>query len=457
MGKNKMDRRDFIRRTAGAAGATLTARSIVLEPGAQACTSWDVLAASGRAVAPSDTMRFGAIGVGMQGSGLLRTSIELPGVECVAACDLYDGRRELAQEIVEKPIPTTRRYQELLDNKEIDCIIAAVPDHWHKQIVVDCCHAGKDVYCEKPMTHTVAEGFEMIAAAERNRRIVQIGSQRVSSVVYAKAKELYEQGAIGEVCLVEAVMGRNDPCGAWQYTVPPDLAPETVDWETWLGTAPKRPFDPFRFTRWRCWQDYGEGIPGDLFVHLLTGIHYVLSITAPPERAASAGGLFRWKDGRDVPDVLTTLYEYPGFRATVRVSLNTETPEITRFLGKRGLMEIHDDSVTVGPQDGLDHGPCAPGWPKKIKSEYVEQWHKENDPKPASQPVVESKTYQAPPAYNDDREHLWKFFESVRTRRPPVEDAAFGNNTAIACHMANYSYFKKTIAVWDAQGKKIKG
>ncbi len=446
MPRQRISRREFIRTTAG---ATFAARSVLLEP--------RTLVGSPAPAAPSDTLRFGIIGVGMQGSGLLETAIKLAGVECAAACDLYDGRQELAKEIVEKPIPTTRRYHELLDNKEIDCIIAAVPDHWHKQIVVDCCNAGKDVYCEKPMTHAVSEGFEMIAAEQKNNRVVQIGSQRRSSVVYAKAKELYEQGAIGDVCLVESVMGRNEPCGAWQYAVPTNLSPETVDWETWLGTAPKRPFDPLRWTRWRCFQDYGEGIPGDLFVHLLTGIHYIAGITAPPQRALSTGGLFRWKDGRDVPDVLTTLYDYPNFRATLRVTLNTDTPEVTRFMGTRGDIEIHDDTLTLSPQDGLDHGPCDPGWPKKISTDYAEQWREEHELKPGTATTLESTNFYAPPRYDEDREHLWNFFESVRTRRPSVEDATFGNNTAIACHMANYSYFRKTVAVWDAAGKKIRG
>ena len=452
MDKKGISRRSFMQKTTTAA---LAGRSTLLEPGTAGRVSWGLLGASPRAVAPSDTVRLGIIGVGMQGSGLLRTSIRLPGVECVAACDLYDGRQELAKQIVEKPVSTTRRYKELLDNKDIDCLIAAVPDHWHKQIVVDACNAGKDIYCEKPMTHKVGEGFEMIAAEQKNNRIVQIGSQRRSSIVYLKAKELLEQGAIGELCLVEAGMGRNDPCGAWEYTVPPDLSLQTVDWETWLGSAPPCPFEPLRWTRWRCFQDYGEGIPGDLFVHLLTGIHTIAGVNAPPERALSTGGLFRWKDGRDVPDVMTTLYEYPKFRAVLRVTLNTETPEYTRFLGTGGLMEIHDDTVTVYAQDGLDHSPCTPAWPKQTRADYAEKWHVEHDAKPGTQSILASKSFYAPPGYDLDREHLGNFFNSVRTRKPSVEDATFGNNAAIACHMANYSYFQKTVAVWDAGAKKI--
>ncbi|PYV32521.1 MAG: gfo/Idh/MocA family oxidoreductase [Acidobacteria bacterium] len=455
MRRTRITRRDFMTTTAGAALA-VPLGGLMLDPDAYGKSAYSLSAASPRPVPPSDTVRFGIIGVGMQGSGLMATSIKLPGVECVAACDLYDGRIELAKEIAEKTIFTTKRYKELLERNDVDCIIAAVPDHWHRQIVVDCTNAGKDVYCEKPMTHHVPEGFDMIEAAATNNRIVQIGSQRRSSVVYRKAKELYEQGAVGEVCLVEAVMGRNDPCGAWVYTIPPDLSPETVDWENWLGSAPKRPFDPKRWTRWRCFQDYGEGIPGDLFVHLLTGIHTIADITAPPARASSAGGLFRWKDGRDVPDCISTIYDYPKFHAMLRVTLNTDAQESTTFYGTGGQMEVHDDRVTVWAQDGMDHGPCTPGWPKKLRADFAEPWHADHDPKPGSQQIVPSQSFYTPPGYNDDREHLWNYFNSVRTRQPSVEDATFGNHTAIACHMANYSYEHKAIAVWNAAAKEIK-
>jgi len=446
MKSQPISRRGFMQAAACGAGAALAARSSLM-----------LSYASPGPVPAGDTVRMGIIGVGMQGSGLLRSSIQLPGVECVSACDLYDGRRDLAKEIVGKDIHTTRHYKELLDNKGIDCIIAAVPDHWHRQIVVDSCSAGKDIYCEKPMSHTVADGFAMIAAEQKYNRIVQIGSQRRSSIVFAKAKELCERGMIGDVCLVEAFIGRNDPCGAWQYAVPPDLSPETLDWETWLGTAPKKPFNALHYTRWRCWQDYGEGIPGDLYVHLLTGIHDITGITAPPRRAFSLGGLFRWKDGRDVPDALTTVYEYPQFNATIRVTLNTETEQVTRIMGTLGMLEIRGNELTMIPQEGVDYKPCAPGWPKKTKDEFAMQWHGEHDPKPATSAPVESTRYYPPPDYDDDREHLWNFFESVRTRKPSVEDATFGNNTAIACHMANYSYFKKTTATWDDVGRIIKG
>jgi len=157
MNKALFTRRGLLQATAGAVGASFVAGSIFLDP--------EPSFAASQSVAPSDRVRFGIVGVGQEGSYLLPIAIQLPGVECVAAADLYDGRHELAKEIMGKPIRTTRRYQELLDAKDIDAIIVAVPDHWHKQVVVDALAAGKDVYCEKPMSHSPADGLAMVAAA----------------------------------------------------------------------------------------------------------------------------------------------------------------------------------------------------------------------------------------------------------------------------------------------------
>src|SRR5258708_14577144 len=164
MKKNRLSRREFLKTTAGAAGARIAAKAHLLNSQA--------LFASIPPMAASDRVRFGIVGVGMEGSNLLTTAIQLTGVERAAACDLYDGRHELAREIVGKPIPTTRRYKDLLDNKEIDAIIVAVPDHWHKQVVVDAVAAGKDVYCEKPFSHTPTDGLALVAAAKKSDRIV---------------------------------------------------------------------------------------------------------------------------------------------------------------------------------------------------------------------------------------------------------------------------------------------
>jgi predicted dehydrogenase len=407
--------------------------------------------------AASDRVRFGIVGVGMEGNNLLATAIQLRGVECVAAADLYDGRHQLAKEIVGKPIRTTRRYQELLDAKDIDAVLIAVPDHWHKQVVVDALAAGKDVYCEKPMSHNPGDGLAMVAAAKKTERIVQIGAQRTSSVLCAKARELIEQGAIGDLNLIEATYGRNDPTGAWEYPPPPDLSPQTLDWETWLGTAPKKPFDPLAFARWRCWKEYGTGVAGDLLVHLISGMQFVLGINEVPKRASAFGGIYRWKDGRNMPDVHPVLFEYSGIPVYMRLSLGCESPEVTRFQGSKGAIELREFSVSFAPQAGVDLSPSyyTSSYPAKLHEEYVKQWHAEHDPEPGKEPAPETLTWNGND-YDDLRPHLWKFFEAVRSRKPVVQDAVFGHHAALACHLANESYFRKCPVYWDSSSETIK-
>ncbi len=449
MNKANFSRRAFLRASAGAAGASLVAGSTLLEPAP--------LFAAGQTVAPSDRIRFGIVGVGMEGSGLLTTAVQLPGVECVAAADLYDGRHDLAKEIVGRPIRTTRRYKELLDAKDIDAIIVAVPDHWHKQVVVDAIAAGKDVYCEKPMSHSAADGMAMVAAQKKSDRIVQIGAQRTSSVVSAKAKDLLAQGVIGDLNLVEMTFGRNDPTGAWEYPPPPDLSPANLDWDTWLGTAPKKAFDPYAFARWRCWREYGTGVAGDLMVHLISGMQFVMGINEAPRQASAMGGIYRWKDGRNMPDVHTVLFQYGEIPVYVRLSLGCATPEVTTFMGSKGTLEYRGSSVKFSAQQGVDVSPSyySGSFPAKMRKEYEQAWHAEHDPVPGKETVDQGISYTSDD-YDDLKPHLWNFFQSVRSRKPVVQDAVFGHHAALACHMANESYFRKSRVAWDEATGEIK-
>src|SRR6516164_10366199 len=364
MNSSHVSRRAFLQTTAGVAGASLMAGSRLLDA--------EPIPSAAESSPASDRVRFGIVGVGMEGSGLLQTAIQLRGVECVAAADLYDGRHELAKEIVGKPIRTTRRYKELLDSKDIDAIIVAVPDHWHKQVVVDAVNAGKDVYCEKPMSHNPQDGLDMVAAATGTDRIVQIGAQRTSSVLCAKAREMIAKGAIGDLNLVEATLGRNDPTGAWEYPPPPDLSPQTLDWDTWLGTAPKHDFDPYRFARWRCWKEYGTGVAGDLLVHLVSGMNYMLGWNEAPARATAAGGILRWNDGRNMPDVQAVIYEYGKYPVYLRLNLGCETPEVYRFQGSRGILEVTEFTIAYFPQTGEDSSPSyyTYSYPQEMRAAY---------------------------------------------------------------------------------------
>lgn len=443
-------RRDFISLTASAAGATIAGNAILLDPS----PAW----AMPQTVAPSDRVRFGIIGIGMQGSGLMANSLQLPGIDCAAACDLYDGRHTLAREIANSPtLPTTRRYQDLLNNKDVDCIIAAVPDHWHKQIVVDTLSAGKDVYCEKPMSHSPADGVDMVAAEKKTGRIVQVGSQRVSSALLAKARELVHDGMLGDLMMVEGVLGRNDPNGAWEYPPPPDLSPANLDWDTWQGTVPKVPFNPNIFARWRCWKEYGTGVAGDLLVHLISGTIYALGINEPPKRAMALGGIFRFKDGRNMPDVHATLFEYGTMPVYMRLNLGTESPETVRFYGSHGILEVTEFAVSLSPQSGQDTAPSyySSGFPKEMREKYVKEWHEQHDPVPGQEPMSEATVWHGQD-YDDVKPHLWKFFQAVKTRQPLTEDAVFGNHAALACHMANESYFRGTAVSFDPASKTIK-
>jgi len=448
--QNNFSRREFLGISAAAAGGTLAGKTILLTP--------EPLQTVRRSVAASDRVRFGMIGVGMQGSGLLGTSITLPGVECAAAADLYDGRHVLAREIVRPDLPVTRRYKELLANKDIDCIVAAVPDHWHRQVVIDAVSAGKDIYCEKPMSHTAADGVAMVDAAKKSGRIVQIGSQRVSSLICAKAKEMISQGMLGDLMLVEGWLGRNDPTGAWQYPPPFDLSPQNLDWDTWQGDVPKRPFDPIIFARWRCWKEYGTGVAGDLLVHLISGMMFMLGINEPPRQASAVGGIRHWKDGRNMPDVHASVYYYGELPVYMRLNLATEMPETYRIQGTKGILEVTGSGVSYSPQTGKDSYPSyyTGSFPRAMREEYLRKWHEENDARLAREAMAETTLTFRGPDFDDIRPHLSTFFDAVRSRKPVVEDVVFGHNAALACHMANESYFRKTGVHWDEATKSIK-
>jgi predicted dehydrogenase len=301
----------------------------------------------------------------------------------------------------------------------------------------------------------------MVAAAQKTGRIVQIGSQRVSSVICAKAKEMLAQGIIGTLTLVEGSLGRNDPTGAWEYPPPPDLSPANLDWDTWQGDTPHKPWDadksPKYFARWRCWKEYGTGLAGDLLVHLVSGMNFMLGWNAPPKKAMALGAILRFPDGRDMPDVHATLFDYGSAPVYLRLNLGCETPETYRFQGSKGILEVTEFAINYYPQTGEDSAPSyyTYSYPQKMREAYFAEWHKEHDPIPGKEPVLEGFTYRGD-SWDDEKPHLWKYFQAVKSRQPVTEDAVFGNNAALACHMANESYFRQSAVTWDAASGTIK-
>jgi predicted dehydrogenase len=421
-------------------------------------------AAQDRKISANDKIRFAAIGVGGMGSGDVRSALSVEGTELVAVADCYQGRLERAREAWGKTIDITRDYREILERKDVDAVIVATPDHWHQTIAIEAMNKGKDVYCEKPMIQKIGEGAGLVDAQKRTGRIIQVGSQRVSSVEYAKAQELFRAGAIGELNMVEAWWDRNSAIGAWQYSIPPDASPETISWDMFLGKAPKHPFDPTRMFRWRNYQDYGTGVAGDLFVHLFSGMHFVTGAIGP-ERVFATGGLRYWKDGRDVPDVMLGLYDYPktdkhpAFTLALRVNFVSGAGESSgfRFVGSEGILTI-GRGVTLSkvPRES-EPGYTIETFPASTQEaflkQYREKYPKQKPSADGMRPESEDK-FQAPRGYSDHVDHHRNFFAAVRSRKPVIEDATFGFRAAGPAVLSNVSYFEKRAVKWDASTMK---
>lgn len=438
-----------------AAGAATTAT--LLSPRLHALNA--IAGQAMRPVSANDHIQIALIGAGGQGQGDTQTALKIPGVKLVAVADCYDGRLVHSKEMWGDDIVTTRDYREILARTDVDAVIIGTPDHWHKQASVDAMRAGKDVYCEKPMIHLYSDGPEMIDAARSTGRILQVGSQRVSSIVYVKAKELLAAGAIGKLNMVTARWDRNSSMGAWNYTVPLDASPETCDWPRFLGTAPRIPFSAEQFFQWRKWKAYGSGVAGDLFVHLFSGTHFITG-SHGPTRAMATGGLRFWNDGRDVPDVMLGLFDYAeGFNLSLRVNFvdGGEESEGLIFTGSEGTMEIAGNSVSVNrvpreKEPGLTVYTFADAMQKKMTEQYAKKYpaaHPEGDP-----PVGYEK-FVAPRGYSDSYDHFKNFFASVRSRQPVVEDAVFGYRAAGAALLSNLSIDRGEIVKWDPEAMKL--
>jgi predicted dehydrogenase len=416
----------------------------------------------------NDTIQLALIGAGGQGMDDTKNALKAPGVKLVAAADVYQGRLTRSKELWGNDLFVTRDYREILARADVDAVIVATPDHWHDRISIAAMNAGKDVYCEKPMVQRVEFGGPVVEAQKTTGRIFQVGSQRVSSIVYQKARDLYRQGALGRLNTVEAWWDRNSAIGAWQYSIPPDASPETVDWDAFLGRAPKRPFEPIRLFRWRNYRDYGTGVAGDLFVHLFSGIHFVTG-SLGPSRIFASGGLRFWKDGRDVPDVLMGVFDYPetpnhaAFNLFLRVNFVSGTGEDSgfRFTGDEAMLTIGSNGVTLAkrPRE-TEPGYTIGTFPLAVQEEFLKEYHAKypvERPTAAAMKPAEEEVYSAPRGYSDNYDHFDRFFSSVRSRQPVVEDATFGLRAAGPALLSNVSYFEQRVMEWDAERMRVKG
>lgn len=441
---SRVTRRDFLKASVGT--AALGALAAPATAYGQGSTS------------ANDAIGVGIIGIGIRGEILLRTTQAIAGTRIVEVADAYDGHFDRARELAGASLRTGRDCRAVLDNKDVQAVIIAVPDHSHVQMAIDAMAAGKDVYLEKPMTHQWQEGQKLIDAAKKHGRILQVGSQWESMPANAQAIELIRSGKLGKVTLIDGRIHRNTPTGAWYYPVPPDASPETIDWPRFLGSAPPHPFDAARFFQWRLYWDYSGGLPTDLFVHLITGTHTLMDVKMA-SRVVAFGGIFNYPQ-REVPDQMSAIVEYPTFTLTLSsTATNGHNFPPLLIMGTEGTLEYYGTRMVYHPEPVLENYTYSTNhFPKATREKFAEL----HDLDPALMRPRTTSTMTRPepqaietPGTESTQRHLEKFYDSVRTRTEPVENAEMGHRCATVGHMVNLSYRARREARWNEEAKKV--
>lgn len=327
-------RREFIK-TATAAGAMTNSPAVL---------------AAGRS--PNDTIGVAVLGVGTRGIYLLEQFQDCPKTEIRAISDLYTPNVKRAVETAKnKNLRVEKEWRKAIESKDIDAVVIATPDFWHAKMTVAAAQLGKDVYTEKGLCRTLDEAKQMRKALVENKSVFQLGHHQNSEAPFIKGREIYSSGRLGKVPLVRTYIDRTSSFPEWQfYTAyninqrPADASAQTIDWDRFLGdAAPKRPFDVERFFRWRCWWDYGTGIAGDLMSHQWDGVNCVMGMGIP-EAVMTQGGLYWWKNDREVPDMWHVMFDYPSKDLAVQFNCtfhNRHMGTNTFFLGRDATLEVH--------------------------------------------------------------------------------------------------------------------
>jgi predicted dehydrogenase len=460
--KNNLTRKTFIKK-AGVSAAGLFSAPFFIGSGKQKEFNIPPRHIEKRSYSANDHINVALIGAGDMGQGDAETAREVDGIKIIAACDLYDSRLRRCKERFGDDTFTTKDYRDILSREDVDAVINGTTDHWHEQITSDALKAGKAVYLEKPMVQHIEEGHRLIEVEKETGTPLIVGSQRVSSIIYEKTRDLLQAGEIGELNFVEGYWDRQSAIGAWQYSIPPSASPENVDWETYLKDLPKIPFDAEKFFRWRNYRDFGTGVAGDLFVHLFSGLHLITGSNGP-NRVMSTGGIRYWEDGRDVPDVMLGIYDYaetelhPAFNLALRVNFadGSGGGHKIRLIGSEGELEIAGNSVILRKSKL----PEAPGmsirdFDEKIREEYQE-YYEEKYPEKRAEIIEPSEfVYKAPDGYNDRYDHFVNFFDAIRHGKNIIEDGTFGLRAAGPALASNISHFEKRQVNWDPERMEV--
>ena len=442
---------------------------------------------------PGERIRVGIIGVGFRGEQLMRASkfahpdwldkqkstartssnnTTLQGfydqldlnISYNSVCDVFDGRIERGKEIGGKDTKGYRNYQDLLAADDIDAVIIATPDHWHAQIAIDAANAGKHVYIEKCMTRTAEEAVALRDVVKKNNIVFQLGHQGRQTDSAIKAKELVNKGVLGKITMVETTTNRNNPFAAWIWPIDERANPDTVDWDLFEGPAAKKvPFSKERLFRWRCWWEYGTGMSGDLLTHEYDAINHILDLGIPNSAVAS-GGLYYWKDGREVPDVFNATFEFPEKEMSFIYS-----GSLQNGIARNTLIMGHDATIELGRTLNIWADSQSTKYKDRIEGGIIDT----NSPviryKPGQKNVdaitsATSKyfadrglmfTYRDGKRVDSTNLHLNEWLNAIRTGGDTSCNIDRGFEEAITAHMATESYLRGRRVYWDAVQNKI--
>jgi predicted dehydrogenase len=435
--KKGLSRRDFIK-AAGVTAAGVVASSLV---GSKAWPAAGTQMAHPRVVGANDRLNYAHIGIGGMGGGHvshIKSLLEEQNLAQVAVCDLWKKRREKAKEATGVPDSQAYTdYRKLLENKDIDVVVIGTPDHWHAPIAIAAMQAGKHVYCEKPMTHTLDEAFKMHKVAKATGCLVQVGSQGCTDTKWHVVGQAVKDGRIGTVLWAQGGYCRNNPNGEWNYGIDSDFTPDTIDWNTWLGDAPKRPFSPERYFRWRKYWDYGTGIIGDLWPHRLHPLMIAMNNTDFPHRVVCLGANIMHTDRnpadpahpygeeRDVADTTQMIAEFPNGSMIylAGATVNEQGPE-DMIRGTKGTISFGGGKVTLNPE-----------------RPYVDEIER------ADLPVVGPG--------EDQKEHHKNLISCIRNGGTPNCNIDLALRVQTMVSMAEISYRQSKMSLFDVEKQKL--
>lgn len=428
--KKKSSRRKFLQQASLAAVAVQTSKSI--KPGVTARSA-------SRVVGANDRVNLGMIGLGGMGTvhlrALMSQSEEDKDIQITALSELYTARKQRAREIAKLTEKDVHHdYRDLLARNDVDAVLIAVPDHWHGQVALDALTAGKDVYLEKPMTHSIDEARQIVETVRKTNRILQVGAHGMSNPSTQKARELIAQGEIGELLFAQASSARNSTGGEWNYRIEPEGTPQSIDWKRWLGSAPDRPFSAERYFRFRKYWDYSGGIATDLFYHGLAPLLYAMG-GGFPISVNACGGIYVQKD-REVPDTYSTMIEYPEFYIDLSGSMANAAPNRSHraaIYGHKGTIVFESGRIEVLP----------------------EALGRETETKKRTTP--EPKIYELPqlgPQRDARSPHTANFFSCVRSRKQPNLPAEHGYQTLVAINLGVQAYRDGRTKLFDPNSQR---